>query len=835
MKCMTILMAALAVPVTGANEASAEVPAEATAAGSSEIRQLAANEAVRFADPVELSASAGKRLIIVAVPSLSFQELEPERLERMPHLRRMIAGGALGAMNLRTPERGVDDAYLTLGAGAPAIIRKAAPPLNRGEAWNSVTAEDLYVRFHGRPPEQADVLLPAFQPVRELNEKLHYGARPGMLGQWLRDQGIARYVFGNSDRGLAQATAQTTAERGAEQPDMWHRHAAWLLADEAGTVSGGDVGTGTLAADASRPFGVKTDYSALLERIRAIRASGPGNVIVAELGDLNRLYADRGSYGAARFEELKDTVLDEMDAFLGGLMADLGPEDALWLFSPMPNEEAAARKMLLVPWVMFPIEGDAMASNRSGAILHSASTRQPGIVAHVDFAPTVMGFFAGSGEMGEAVREAAGKGPGAGDGVVEAARFIRHITLPGGLHGFPVQPAADEGGVQELMRRLDHIFAVHRLRPKLLYPFVSYEIGVLLISLLFALAGWTRGSAWLRRLLFSILLAPIVFLLVGYVRADEAIMAVLFVIGLAASTFLAAALPLMPALAAVSGVSSALLLADGILLDSAGMKRSILGYDVMYGARYYGIGNEFMGVLAAGAILFAAVCLHLYGKRRRWNVADKETSADKTTADKAAAGAIVALFFLGIMVYMGAPNLGTNAGGLITVVIAFGLAWLRWFTGFASVQQIRWGKLLAIVAVLGLLSLIGLWLLNAAFPAVLGAESHIGRAFRLLMDGRLEEIGEIIRRKLNMNWRLIGISAWSKVFVTSLFVIAVLLFRPKGVFRRWQESMPAIMYGCSAIALGAIIALLVNDSGIVSAAIMIEHAAVPMLLFKLDR
>ncbi|MNI88887.1 hypothetical protein D3C73_1462270 [compost metagenome] len=89
-------------------------------------------------------------------------------------------------------------------------------------------------------------------------------------------------------------------------------------------------------------------------------------------------------------------------------------------------------------------------------------------------------------------------------------------------------------------------------------------------------------------------------------------------------------------------------------------------------------------------------------------------------------------------------------------------------------------------------------------------------------------------RKLQMNRHLLAASAWSKVLLTSLFVMAVLVLRPRGRFGSWQHKYPYLMYGFSANTIGAIAALLLNDSGIVAAATMIVYVAAPMLLLQLQ-
>ncbi|MFD0676178.1 MULTISPECIES: hypothetical protein [unclassified Paenibacillus] len=180
--------------------------------------------------------------------------------------------------------------------------------------------------------------------------------------------------------------------------------------------------------------------------------------------------------------------------------------------------------------------------------------------------------------------------------------------------------------------------------------------------------------------------------------------------------------------------------------------------------------------------------------------------------------------------YLAAPELGTNAGGALAAAAGFGALTARLAGGR------RWLRLAPLLALLLAAALAGLWLLNAGAATGLPADkqSHIGRAFDALLQGRLDAIGAMIVRKLEMNWHLIGVSAWSKVLLTSLVVMAALVLRPRGLFRRWQRRYPYLMYGCAANVIGTIAALLLNDSGIVAAATMIIYGSVPLLLLKLE-
>ncbi|WP_127579991.1 hypothetical protein [Paenibacillus koleovorans] len=137
------------------------------------------------------------------------------------------------------------------------------------------------------------------------------------------------------------------------------------------------------------------------------------------------------------------------------------------------------------------------------------------------------------------------------------------------------------------------------------------------------------------------------------------------------------------------------------------------------------------------------------------------------------------------------------------------------------------------IAALVALALAALWLLNAAFPAASSTPSHIGNAMQWLRDGRVDLVWAMVVRKLQMNIHLLGVSAWSKVLLAGLLVMLAVVLWPREL-RKWQNSHPFLMDGCSAITIGAIAALLLNDSGIVAGGTMIVFAAVPLLLLKLS-
>lgn len=232
------------------------------------------------------------------------------------------------------------------------------------------------------------------------------------------------------------------------------------------------------------------------------------------------------------------------------------------------------------------------------------------------------------------------------------------------------------------------------------------------------------------------------------------------------------------------------------------MQRSYLGYDPIIGARYYGIGNEYMGVVIGSSILCAAAVF-------QW----------KKTGVRLWEKMLTALLFFLLLMYFSSPRLGTNAGGAITAVFAYTVAYARMFRLRLTKKSIAW--MLAVMASgLTMLLLANAWTENP---------THIGEAFQALLAGNTSWILDIIQRKLEMNWRLFQVSSWNKVFITSLVILAAMFLRPKGALKALFERYPYLMNGVTGIVAGAFVTLFINDSGIVAAATAIIYGVVPLL------
>ncbi|MEW5763312.1 MAG: hypothetical protein AB1776_08950, partial [Bacillota bacterium] len=337
-----------------------------------------------------------------------------------------------------------------------------------------------------------------------------------------------------------------------------------------------------------------------------------------------------------------------------------------------------------------------------GTVLTSASTRTPGVVANFDIAPTVLAHL------------------GLGD-------------TTGTMIGAPVAGVA--GSAKDVDRAFEALAGSAATRSPLLNAYLRYVQLVVLGSLLWVgRAFWRRyslgrtagepepGSG--KYFLVSLAVLPFVFLL-GPLCGS---------LGLPAATLLYAGLALfLTALLTRIRSHAALFLTLGlfnlgpILVDvvrgSPLMRSAVLGFNPLAGGRFYGIGNEYMGVLLGAALLAGAAFAGWRRERKNLQL-------------------VAVLFYAALVYFLAAPNLGANAGGTVAAAAAFGAAVLWPCLGKRKTGWKTWLLLLGVFCLLGMTALVGL---NLFLP--FEVRSHVARVTELLLSGNLAPVWEILARK----------------------------------------------------------------------------------------
>lgn len=611
---------------------------------------------------------SAERLTIISIPGLSFLELQEPTLRVMPELSRLLQEGVLGAVNARLAGQGGKDSYASIGAGRRSVSG-GAQGYSRWETAEGAGADVLYQRYTGRPSGKEAIFVPAIEGLASTNRATSYGGRPGSLGDILGRNQVQTNVWGNAD-----IASEADPAKGLQ------RYAPLALMNLEGTVAQGDVSRSLLRSSPWRAGGVSTDYSAILDQWKK---RDNRSVTLIELGDLQRLYAVNSFYSEESFAAQMQDVLKEMDSFIGNVRREIADKEDLWILSPVVHSDAAKRKLTMAPWIMHRNDGGR-------GLIYTESTRRDGVAVMWDLTPSVterLGLAGAAEWTGKAVQ---------------------------------IKPHADP--LAYLLGEIGRMEAVYRVRLPLLSVFTVYEIGVLLIGLYYALSRKKEGRPLVRGLLWSIPAAPLLLFALGpglngtlsihgpkpgvgglsLASAEgtalwNAAQIALLPVVLAAISLWLVRRSLWAGCTWIGLATSAVLMLDGWTGANV-MKRSVLGYDPIIGARFYGIGNELMGVLVGAAVLgtmawaqqrqslpagsmpgSASVATGRSGRPKR---PASPTAARSGRAIGPTAPAADRLFrwglaalYVALLIYLASPVGGANAGGAITAAVTCGAAW----------------------------------------------------------------------------------------------------------------------------------------------------------------
>jgi hypothetical protein len=262
--------------------------------------------------------------------------------------------------------------------------------------------------------------------------------------------------------------------------------------------------------------------------------------------------------------------------------------------------------------------------------------------------------------------------------------------------------------------------------------------------------------------------------------------------------------PLSP-LAWVMGFTAVVLMVD-VATGARLQVNSVLGYSPQTAARFFGIGNSAFAVLAATAILAAAIHLQFAPRRREALVT-------------------VAGFLVLLIIVDGAPSLGGDVGGILTLVPVVGLALIA-FSG----RRISWRT---VAALLGLTIAV----LGAALVVDLlrppEARTHLGRVVTDVHHAGGSSFLTTVARKTATNLRVFRTTVWSwLVPIIAAFLLYLLV---------WERRLGRLLPRGSPLRIGVVAALgagllgfALNDSGVVITALVYLYLGPYLTLLALD-
>ncbi|MDI9422760.1 MAG: hypothetical protein QM451_11075 [Bacillota bacterium] len=540
-----------------------------------------------------------------------------------------------------------------------------------------------------------------------------------------------------------------------------HGWAALVAMDTWGRVWHGSVGSEFTLADSAYPYGIRTDYARLGREVQ--QAEEP--FVVVDLGDPFRFEQYQDQLLPEQRTRLRERMVREAYGLVQGLLAGRRPGTAVMMVSAYPSQALLNRGYSLTPVLCWGLEE---------GLLTSATTRWPGLICNMDLAPTILELL----------------------GVDHDQSFIGRPAS--------VEPLGHKEAQLWLSEMAEKIGFLAQYRGLVLRMMVIAQILIytaVLLSLVVASSLPAKAVRFLQLGLLLLLAAPL-FLLLWNSHPWAALAVIVGVVILSVRRVQSLVLVGFLSLAVTVTISF------DVVFDSWLMRYSFLGYDPLGGARFYGLGNEFMGILVGSAIMGWATLAEKVAWPRHWRN-------------------VLGLFYFGTLLFtIAVPSLGTNVGGAISAVFGFGATWTA-----LTERRVGLGTILCLVlAMAAVLSL----LMVVDGSNAQGTQSHIGQTVELVRRDGAAALWMIITRKVAMNIKLLRYSQWSNALIVALVGVGASFIWPSRFIFWLKENHPLTAKAIVGVVIGSTAAFFFNDSGVVAAATCLSFGSSTMLLLALE-
>lgn len=671
-----------------------------------------------YALPTEKSDHTELPIIVLAIDKMdSVEFLEGEHSA----IRRFLEESACGVMSVRTGSgyTNTESGFLTLGSGN----RSFAPPLKGGafnpEEWiMSWESGSFWNWSTGFQPTNDNLIVPEIGWLLNQAQREDVPLQPGLLGDIFRTNGWDTYLYGDQDT-----------------IGGFCRSGGYTLMDQAGVLDNGLVGRAINETDPAFPYRYRFNPQQVLREVKG--QLKPRSLILVEFGDFARLDRFRDELLPEQYLRLKGEIWKRLDYFLGEVVKQW-PKDQyrMIILSPSLSREGVGKGSMLAPILV-------RGAEYTKGLLTSGTTSWEGLVANIDLLPTLINM-AGLESNGAI-----------------SGRTIRSIPSRNNL--------ARLTGLNVKINRINS-------SQRSLLDWYLWVISIGWLGATLSIILKKRLSNGFLLIIVSVL--PLVMLIMPLVP-----MALWQEVGL----FLLAFIMVVPLMKLKTSNQRYLLLSaglwGGLILDQFTgwnlIRFSALGYSAVAGSRYYGIGNEYMGVFLAVTLILA----HLIFERvkSKWPV----------------------LLIMGLSVItLGWPQLGINFGGTLAALVGF---------SFYTVKLSGWDwnnqKIWLLVGGITFAIILAGWWDSQRDPEL---QTHLGRFFQLVIDLNLSQTWQIFSRKAAMNFKLIIYSAWTKTILLMMGITIVnRIFAKKMV----ASSERLVWEG---ILISGWAAFLINDSGVVA-------------------
>jgi len=552
---------------------------------------------------------------------------------------------------------------------------------------------------------------------------------------------------------LADGGRKAAVAGNADDVSGPRRYAALICADSKGAIPLGEVGSAMTRAVPGGMGVYMTDMEHLFSE--SSRLMSAADLLVVDTGDTGRLDRESPYADESFIERERRLALRRVDAFADRLCGLLDLDNSLFLVvSPGAPVEARKQGNFLTPLI-------AAGRGFSRGMLSSDSTRRRGLVDNTDLLPTVLSFFG--------------------------------LDAPNSVIGSPMA-VKGVGSIPYLEKMSAQLEVTRRARWPIVTGYFVLAFVLVILTAFYYLAErkkikWPQDPGRLGRFIAPfaavLLLGPLSFLLVsafsysGYLFPAFFCLIFCVVVGLASWRLLARQKRLDPVvfICLLTGAVQLIDLVSGGRL----IMLPLLGISSLEGMRFFGIPNTYAGILISVALFGAAGFIEgdgETGKGARWS-------------------ALSALFVVALVIGLGL--FGANIGGFITAAATFLLFWLA-----LSARSFDWKRVLAVPVVTALGTAL------VVFMDTLFFHSHAGKAATGGISRFLPMLGRKVAIQLGQVRFLLVPSI---VLIVLVVAAAIWVRRPHSIWSgEWERERP-LMAALFSLLIGAVVALLFNDTG----------------------
>ena len=660
--------------------------------------------------------------------------------------------GYVGLMNVRG-DGGNNDirAYATIGAG-----RRANVTSDNYFDFKDATEQSLkqFKSMTGQNGKAINNL--SINKMNTYNsDNGQYGATLGAIGQTLSDNDLKVAVLGNADTGTEE--------------DELNRNIGLMAMDNLGRIELGNVDDINIE-DSSMPFGIRTDYDKLISETKKYYEES--DVLFVELGDTTRLDLFKEYLNEETTNSVRKAIYNNINTYLEEVFNLVNKNDNVYIISAYPSKVDYANKRRLSPVIKFDGEGKGL--------LHSATTRRSGIIGNVDIGVDILNTYGLQNEQ-------------------TVGKAFTYIDKTDNL--------------EYIKHEFEKIVTIATVRTNIVNTFVTVVAASWVITMLLLLVSKKIPKEDTKRKVFTVLkelvklgmIMPLAFVVAPIFNFKTPTTVTLGIVGTILAIYLVATLLFRrndTKQMLFYTTLTVLIISIDCIFGTPLQKSSIMSYDAIVGARYYGMGNEFQGIII-GCSLFTFTTLLTYNKLPKW--------------------AVVLLSFI-ILITTASPTMGANVGASISEFVAF-------FTLILLVYNVKIDLKKILLIGIGVVVVVGSF---AMIDIISGSESHLSLFIGQIFENGPSAIIETFSRKISMNLKLAKTSIWVNILLVGTGVIGILLLKPNKKTNKLAAKHPMLYKGFLANLVGCLITLLVNDSGIVSASTAAIYILIPLVIITVN-